>query len=660
MDEGGGGRGEGGGGMGIEHNVEEKKNNEKVISESNFQPAKLLHTLTLTHTLSHTHRDRHTSEESAWEGFFGGMNEWDSEENAPLLADTPETRHNHNHNHYEEQEKDHHTLSLSLSDSGSSSSSDRDTTSASSRSPSSTSSFSSSSSSSSYNVQEGGDRGVKVNAKGNQKAKANANTNTKAKVKAKAKAKAKAKTKTKAKGKRKGSGGDEEDSLPLIPAPKVGKTKTKTKTKAKDKMEESETTTTATSVFNRRNQDPREALVIPQRTEVGFVSPETGATIAMEARVDTGASLTAIPIALQRSLGLEPVRMVKIRTGIDHTERRDVVMVGIRIADDVYVVEASVRTGKKLGRIPILGRNFLALANFLVSVQTEAILPPVSLSGYITWLDEFIAHGGEEGTGAPSGNSSALARATPGASDKNKNKKTGKTSKWAACFACCRPGKGKKIKSHSNRTVPEPESRSETEYAGGVGFDDDENDRVVHVIDHMRTSQDEILLRLPASQYPDSAVDSVLILEEMIDVEFHNPSSRQQIPGVAMNVRVDTGASLTAIPVAVSRQLELKSQGKVRIRMGNDATDVRDIVAVDIVLHGQPYEVRASVRDGAKLGKTAIIGRNMLAAAHALIRVADPSRRSVPASKSKSKSKSKAKAKSKSKRKGKGKRKGKE
>ncbi|KNC53138.1 uncharacterized protein AMSG_09214 [Thecamonas trahens ATCC 50062] len=435
----------------------------------------------------------------------------------------------------------------------------------------------------------------------------------------------------------------------VSPSPSVSASRSRTSSSASSSsrsppaVETSEGTTT--SVAARRKHDPQLALVIPQRTEVEFMAMAAGTSVVMEARVDTGASLTAIPVALKRELGLKVVRKVKIRTGIDHTERREVVMVGVRLGAEVYEVEASVRTGNKLGRIPILGRNLLALSNFLVSVETEDLVDAMTMPHYISWLDAFVAQGSQASPARADYLSPAHAPLPSPPS---------RRAPWWACGCCGRPPVADGGSATHARTAVVPgrssPGRGQAANSSSGAADADATPRTVYITDYARDDADgaDAMLRLPPSRFPHNAIDELLILEEMVDIEFQNPI--KAIPGIPMSVRVDTGASMTAIPVAVARALRLKSQGKVRIRMGNDATDVRDVVDVDVVLHGKPYQVRASVRDGEKLGKTAILGRNLLAATHALIRVADPKRRSLPAkSKSKSKSKAKAKAKAKSK-----------
>ena len=55
--------------------------------------------------------------------------------------------------------------------------------------------------------------------------------------------------------------------------------------------------------------------------------------------------------------------------------------------------------------------------------------------------------------------------------------------------------------------------------------------------------------------------------------------------------------------------------------MGTDCVERRALVDVAITYRGITHIVRASVRDGPKLGRTAIIGRDFLAREPFLIRI---------------------------------------
>lgn len=335
----------------------------------------------------------------------------------------------------------------------------------------------------------------------------------------------------------------------------------------------------------RRNYDPEEALVLPGYTQFRFGNGATGLSRVVDSRIDSGASMTAIPHKLAKELGLRSVSTVKIRTGIDHTERRQVVRVVVTAGRCVHEIEASVRTGKKLGRIPIIGRNWLSLDNILVAVDSDSIIPAMSMAEYRQWRARFYS----ASRGRPKLERLASSTSSSGQQPVGGGKAhagAGRAS-GGLCTRCCAAKPGPlaakaEARSVRDRAVPPDTPPSTTE--------------------------------LP-------------IVEDMVDILFSSPDGAAR--PVHLPVRVDTGASMTAIPKFLASNLGLQPKGYARIRLGNEHVDMRPVVDVVVQMAGRIVTVEATVRDGDKLGKTAIVGRNLLLATGALVQVVDPKRRSV-------------------------------
>lgn len=213
----------------------------------------------------------------------------------------------------------------------------------------------------------------------------------------------------------------------------------------------------------------------------------------MVARVDTGASLTAIPHSLMKKLELKPTRQVRIRVGNDQTEHRNVVLVNVGWKGRHYEVEATVRKGKKLGKIPILGRNFLRLDKFFVRVPESCTSSE----------DTTTSTGSSTTTGQRSSSSGSSSASTADDS------------------------------SSSESTSSDP--------SDGIILD----------------GKAKLVFRKRAT------------------------SSRKE----TMMVRVDTGASMTAIPRTLKDQLGLPVVDHVRIRLGTDAVDRRQVRCLHVQLH---------------------------------------------------------------------------
>ena len=279
----------------------------------------------------------------------------------------------------------------------------------------------------------------------------------------------------------------------------------------------------------------------------------------MVARVDTGAALTAIPDALRRQLKLKTVRKVRIRVGNDNVQPRRVVRLAFSLPgmDTPVSVEASVRTGTTLGKTPILGRNLLAKISALIYVTKES-------HPYVSKLDSLC---GDIIDASHHSHSRRLRRNPSPPRPPPLRKAIIITAEEPFTFS---------TPANSNPRIPSASTSHSFSFS-------QESHHHAAASQHLRKN---------------SAIDDETIV-----------------------VRVDTGATLTAIPVKLAKALELKPVGSVKVRLGTDDVDTRDVVKIGIQIRGVFRIVHASVRDGPKLGRTAIIGRNFLSKAPFLIRV---------------------------------------